>query len=273
MTLGTNELVYQSDYMSVSPTADASVYSLIGDQIIAGMTVTANATGVTVTAGKALLQGRLVELKTAKTYTWPSGVTSGYIGLIANLTNTNVDNGDGSVVNNQYTFGIFTSVSGDLIAGSTVANIPIADVDNTGWVTDVENLEYVHNSPVPVTVTKAMLNSAGGNFTLYGSESQPVTLRIVNGIVYVTGAVKPTKTISGKESVNGGGANVFYLPAKFIPRYLSNWLVQTSGSAHALVTINADEGILSVERRVNENGYIDFYDTTWVNLYGSYPLM
>lgn len=268
MTLGTNEFVYQSDYMSVSPTADASVYSLIGDRIITGMTVTANSTGVTVTAGKALLQGRLVELKTTKTYTWPSGVTSGYIGLMANLTNTNVDNGDGSIVNNQYTFGIFTTVSGDLIAGSTVANIPIAGVETSGWVTNVENLEYVHNSPVPVTVTQAMLNSAGSNFVLYNSELQPVTLRIVNGIVYVMGAVRPTKQLQGVD-----GADVFTLPPEFIPRYQSNWLVQTSGTAHAMVNINADEGILSVERRTNENGNIDFYDTTWVNLYGSYPLM
>ena len=268
MTLGTNEYVYQSDYMSVSPTADASVYSLIGDHIITGMAVTANSTGVTVTAGKALLQGRLVELKTAKTYTWPSGVTSGYIGLMANLTNTNVDNGDGSIVNNQYTFGIFTSVSGNLIAGSTVANIPIAGVETSGWVTAVENLEYVHNSPVPVTVTQAMLNSAGSNFTLYNSELQPVTLRIVNGIVYVTGAVKPTKQLPG-----GEGAGVFTLPPEFIPRYQANWLVQTSATSHALVGVSADEGVLRVSRRVNENGNVDFYNSTWVNLYGSYPLM
>lgn len=273
MTLGTNEYVYQSDYMSVSPSADASIYSLIGDHIITGMKVTANATGVTVTAGKALLQGRLVELKTAKTYAWPSGVTSGYVGLMANLTNTNIDYGTGSILNTQYTFGIFKTVSGDLIAGSTVANIPIAGVENSGWVTDVENLAYVQNSPVPVNVTQAMLNSAGSNFTLYDSELQPVTLRIVNGIVYVTGAVKPTKTISGKVDVDGGGANVFTLPPEFIPRYQANWLVQTSGTAHAMVGINTDEGILTVSRRVNENGYIDFYDSTWVNLYGSYPLM
>ena len=273
MTLGTNEYVYQSDYMSVSPTADASVYSLIGDHIITGLKVTANSTGVTVTAGKALLQGRLVELKTAKTYTWPSGVTSGYVGLMANLTNLNVDNGDGSIVNNQYTFGIFTTVSGNLIAGSTVANIPIAGVETSGWITDVENLAYVQNKPKPVNITQTMLNSAGGNFTFYNKELQPVTLRIVNGVVYVTGAVKPTKTISGKVDVDGGGANVFYLPPEFIPRYTSNWLVQTSGSARAMVNINADEGLLSVERRINENGFIDFYDSTWVNLYGSYPLM
>lgn len=270
MTLGTNEYVYQSDYMSVSPTADASVYSLIGDHIITGLTVTANSTGVTVTAGKALLQGRLVELKATKTYNWPSGVTSGYVGLMANLTNTNTDNGAGMIINNQYTFGIFTTVSGDLVAGSTVANIPIANVDNTGWVTDVENIGYDANDTTPVTITPAMLTSAGGNFTLYGADSQPVTLRINNGVVFVTGAVKPTKTFSGKD---GGGAIVFNLPAKFIPRHGANWLVQTSGTAHAMVSINPDEGVLSVERRVNENGYIDFYDSTWVNLYGSYPLM
>lgn len=273
MTLGTNEYVYQSDYMSVSPSADASVYSLIGDRIITGMTVTANSTGVTVTAGKALLQGRLVELKTTKTYNWPSGVTSGYVGLMANLTNANIDNGDGTIVNTQYTFGIFTNVSGDLVAGSTLANIPIANVDNTGWVTDVENIGYDVNDTTPVNITQAMLNSAGNNFTLYDANLQPITLRINNGVVFVTGAVKPTKTISGKASVDGGGAIVFNLPAKFIPRYQANWLVQTSGTAHAMVNINPDEGILSVERRVNEDGYIDFYNSTWVNLYGSYPLM
>jgi len=268
MTLGTNEYVYQSDYMSVSPTADASVYSLIGDHIITGMTVTANATGVTVTAGKALLQGRLVELKTAKTYTWPSGVTSGYIGLIANLTNTNVDKGDGSVVNNQYTFGIFTTVSGDLIAGSTVANIPIAGVETSGQVTTAENIRYALNKPTPVNVTQNMIISAGNRFTVYNQETQPVTLRIINGVVYVTGAVKPQQQMSGEV-----GAAVFELPHEFIPRYTSNWTVETAGSARARVRIDVDTGYLSVDHRVNENGYFDFYDTTWVNLYGSYVLM
>ena len=268
MTLGTNEYVYQSDYMSVSPTADASVYSLIGDQIITGMAVTANATEVTVTAGKALLQGRLVELKTAKTYAWPSGVTSGYIGLTANLTNTNVDGVDGTIVNNQYTFGIFTTVSGDLIAGSTVANIPIAGVETSGQVTTAENIRYALNKPTPVNVTQNMIISAGNRFTVYNQETQPVTLRIINGVVYVTGAVKPQQQMSGEV-----GAAVFTLPPEFIPRYQANWLVQTSGTAHAMVSINTDEGTLTVSRRINENGYIDFYAGTWVNIYGSYPLM
>jgi len=268
MTLGTNEYVYQSDYMSVSPTADASVYSLIGDHIITGMTVTSNSLGVTVTAGKALLQGRLVELKATKTYNWPSGVTNGYVGLMANLTNTNVDNGDGTVANNQYTFGIFTTPSGDLVAGSTVANIPIAYVDNQGWVSAVENIGYTLNKPTPVTVTQNMMDSAGNNFTVYDANVQPVTLRIINGVVYVTGAVKPTKQLSGEV-----GAGVFTVPPEFIPRYQSNWIVETAGTARAKVSINANNGVLSVNHRVNDNGFYDFYDTTWVNLYGSYVLM
>lgn len=131
MTLGNTELVYQSDYMNVSPIADGAVFSGIGNRIITGLVPTLVNGSVQVTAGRALVQGRLFELTTTKTYT-PTSTGVQYLGLIADLTQQNQD-GD-TVQNNQYTVGFFSSPSGDLNKGDTKANIPIWLVNGTSSV-------------------------------------------------------------------------------------------------------------------------------------------
>ena len=50
MTLANTELVYQSDYMNVSPSADAAVFSGIGNRIITGLVPTLINGAVQVTA-------------------------------------------------------------------------------------------------------------------------------------------------------------------------------------------------------------------------------
>lgn len=123
MTLANTELVYQADYMNVSPSADGAVFSGIGNRIITGLVPTLMNGTVSVTAGKALIQGRLFELTTTKTYTPTDTTGIQYLGLIADLTQKNQD---GEIVqNNQYTVGFFSSPSGDLNKGDTKANIPI----------------------------------------------------------------------------------------------------------------------------------------------------
>lgn len=131
MTLANTELVYQSDYMNVSPSADGAVFSGIGNRIITGLVPTLVNGSVQVTAGRALVQGRLFELTSTATYT-PSTNTGQYLGLIADLTKQNQD---GEIVqNNQYTVGFFSTPSGDLNKGDTKANIPIWWTNGTSWV-------------------------------------------------------------------------------------------------------------------------------------------
>jgi len=123
MTLASTELVYQADFMNVSPSADGAVFSGIGNRIITGLVPSLVNGAVSVTAGKALVQGRLFELTSAKTYTPTTTTGTQYLGLIVDLTEQNND-GD-TVINNQYTVGFFSSPSGDLNKGDTKANIPI----------------------------------------------------------------------------------------------------------------------------------------------------
>ena len=129
MTLASTELVYQADYMNVSPSADGAVFSGIGNRIITGLVPSLVNGAVSVTAGKALVQGRLFELTATNTYTPTTTTGTQYLGLIVDLTQQNQD---GDVVqNNQYTVGFFSSPSGDLNKGDTKANIPIWVLNGT----------------------------------------------------------------------------------------------------------------------------------------------
>lgn len=167
MTLANTELVYQSDYMNVSPTADGAVFSGIGNRIITGLVPSMVNGAVQVTAGKALVQGRLFELTSTTTYT-PSTNTGQYLGLIADLTKQNQD-GD-TVQNNQYTVGFFSSPSGDLNKGDTKANIPIWLVNGTTSVSFANQVTAgIYPNWKPNTLYNAgdvvMVNSLNGSNT------------------------------------------------------------------------------------------------------------
>jgi hypothetical protein len=129
MTLARTELVYQADFMNVSPSADGAVFSGIGNRIITGLVPTLLNGSVQVTAGKALVQGRLFELTSTKTYTPSTTMGTQYLGLMVDLTQLNVD-GD-TVTNNQYTVGFFNSPSGNLVIGDSKANIPLFKMTGT----------------------------------------------------------------------------------------------------------------------------------------------
>lgn len=139
MTLASTELVYQADFMNVSPSADGAVFSGIGNRIITGLVPTLVNGSVQVTAGKALVQGRLFELTETKTYT-PTTTGGQYLGLMVDLTQQNND-GE-TVINNQYTVGFFSTPSGDLNKGDTKANIPIWWTNTTNYVDFDDSLQY-----------------------------------------------------------------------------------------------------------------------------------
>lgn len=129
MTLANTELVYQADFMNVSPSADGAVFSGIGNRIITGLVPSLINGAVQVTAGKALVQGRLFELTATKTYTPTTTTGTQYLGLMVDLTKSNVDGG--TVTNNQYTVGFFNNPSGNLPMGDSKANIPLFKINGT----------------------------------------------------------------------------------------------------------------------------------------------
>lgn len=129
MTLANTELVYQADFMNVSPSADGAVFSGIGNRIITGLVPSLINGAVQVTAGKALVQGRLFELTTTKTYTPTTTTGTQYLGLMVDLTKSNLDGS--TVTNNQYTVGFFDNPSGNLPMGDSKANIPLFKLTGT----------------------------------------------------------------------------------------------------------------------------------------------
>ncbi len=129
MTLANTELVYQADFMNVSPSADGAVFSGIGNRIIAGLVPSLINGAVQVTAGKALVQGRLFELTATKTYTPTTTTGTQYLGLMVDLTKSNLDGA--TVTNNQYTVGFFNNPSGNLPMGDSKANIPLFKMTGT----------------------------------------------------------------------------------------------------------------------------------------------
>lgn len=129
MTLENTELVYQADFMNVSPSADGAVFSGIGNRIITGLVPSLINGAVQVTAGKALVQGRLFELTATKTYTPTTTTGTQYLGLMVDLTKSNVDGS--TVTNNQYTVGFFDNPSGSLPSGDSKANIPLFKMTGT----------------------------------------------------------------------------------------------------------------------------------------------
>ena len=168
MTLASTELVYQADFMNVSPSADGAVFSGIGNRIITGLVPSMVNGAVSITAGKALLQGRLFELTATTTYTPTTTTGTQYLGLIVDLTQQNQD---GDVVqNNQYTVGFFSSPSGDLNKGDTKANIPIWLLNGTTAVSFANQVTAgIYPNWKPNTQYNAgdlvMINSLNGSNT------------------------------------------------------------------------------------------------------------
>lgn len=129
MTLNTNEIVYTADYMNISPANDAQIYGLSGDWIISGLQLTSiTATSAVLTAGKAIIQGRLFELKANTTYSLTAGQTQ-YLGLGIDLSQSNSDDGQGNVTNNQFTVGTSTTVFGDTRLGDIQAFVGLYQVN------------------------------------------------------------------------------------------------------------------------------------------------
>jgi len=115
--------------MNISPANDAQIYGLSGDWIISGLQLTSiTATSAVLTAGKAIIQGRLFELKANTTYSLTAGQTQ-YLGLGIDLSQSNIDDGQGNVTNNQFTVGTSMTVFGDTRLGDIQAFVGFYQVN------------------------------------------------------------------------------------------------------------------------------------------------
>ena len=246
MTLNTNEIVYTADYMNISPANDAQIYGLSGDWIISGLQLTSiTATSAVLTAGKAIIQGRLFELKANTTYSLTAGQTQ-YLGLAIDLSQSNSDDGQGNVTNNQFTVGTSTTVFGDTRLGDIQAFVGLYQVNPSNST----STQLVF----PYYFTQDLTNG-------YGDVGFPADTRAVRPTVRRIGKnVQVQGVLSNRYTVNNGQANLVMriLPAGCRPM---EKLFGTSPSGGAVfeVDIEANGNIVLtnfIGRDINPGGFI-----------------
>ena len=132
---------YQFDKAKVTPEADAQLYSYLAqssdNKVISGLTVTATGLNVYLAAGKALVQGRLVEVTQQHQLTAQANAT-GYVCITVDLTQINTATGtpgtsDYAPVNNQLRLELVDILNQqNLSDGGLIYTFPIYSYTSTG---------------------------------------------------------------------------------------------------------------------------------------------
>ena len=141
---------YQFDKAKVTPEADAQLYSYLAqssdNKVISGLTVTATGLNVYVTAGKALVQGRLVDNGQQMQLTAQANKT-GYVCITIDLTQNNTSTGTPgtsgySPVNNQLRLELVNVLNQqDLNNSGLIYTFPLYSYTSTGTSVALTKLE------------------------------------------------------------------------------------------------------------------------------------
>lgn len=259
MTLNTNEIVYTADLMNISPANDAQIYGKDGNYILGGLEIRdVTSTSATLTAGRALLQGRLFELKADTTYTI-SGTGTLYLGLHGDLTKQNFSSGDGGIMNNQFDVGVYSSVYGNLNQGDIEAVIGLYQISINGASVSTTQLiwKYIETAKLhPVNV-----------FSDY-STGQATYAKRVGTQVTIRGAVTNSRSVDF-----GGGLGAVQLPESMRPRTgLHVYLSQGSEYARFLITIDGS-GWLTFSRYSSNGNPLNVQKNAWLNISTSFDVM
>lgn len=227
MTLQNNEVVYTADLMNIAPSNDAQIYGMSGNWILNGLSVvSSNATSITLSAGRAIIQGRLFELKANTDYAVNS--QAGFIGLSIDLTQTNSEDNN-VVTNNQFTFGFGASEFGDTLQGDVNAFVGLYAVDGKGGYT-----QNVYNYYHKMTIDPSW---EGTGFPNHSTPYIPTVIREGHNV-----SIQGVVTNTGQ--INNGQSN---LPLRHVSEEFR--------PAQSIYTASTTAGIL-FEVVMNPNGQI-----------------
>lgn len=255
MTLNTNEIVYTADLMNISPANDAQIYGKDGNYILGGLEIRdVTSTSATLTAGRALLQGRLFELKADTTYTI-SGTGTLYLGLHGDLTKQNSSSVDGSVTNNQFDVGVYSSVYGNLNQGDVETVIGLYQISINGASVSTKQLVWNY-----IEEAKLQPENRFSDF-----QSQPTWAVRVGNQVTLRGAM----TVD-RDTWFGGGWGTAHLPESMRPTRGSHvYLAQGSQMNRFLISIGGD-GLLTFSRYGTTNSDTKVDKGSWLNISTSF---
>lgn len=247
MTLNTNEIVYTADLMNISPANDAQIYGKGGNYILSGLEIRAvTSTSATLTAGRALIQGRLFELKANTQYTLTAG-TSQYLGLEIDLTKENTDDGMGNITNNQFTMKSNDKEYGDTRLGDIQSFVAFYQVD-TQTQTSTQLIQPYYDF--------RLLDGYGdAGFPSFNSIETPRIIK-QGKVVSIYGAVRNASYVAN----NGSWLTVRVLPPMYRPYQYINKAIIFNGKLS--------------EMRISSGGEIQFVNRTGsgVNGGGFIPL-
>ena len=199
---------YQFDKAKVTPEADAQLYSYLAqssdNKVISGLTVTATGLNVYLAAGKALVQGRLVEVTQQHQLTAQAN-KSGYICITIDLTQDNTSTGTPGTsnylpANNQLRLELVEVLNQqNLNSGGLIYTFPIYSYVSTGTSVALTKLE---KSFIPAsTITSISVALFYGITAVFRRQGNLVTVSIVRqGITTLTTG----EDIMTKEKVPSG---------------------------------------------------------------------
>ena len=157
---------YQFDKAKVTPEADAQLYSYLAqssdNKVISGMTATTTGLNVYVASGKALVQGRLVEVTQQHQLTAQANKT-GYVCITIDLTQTNTSTGAPGTsnyvpVNNQLRLELVETLNRqDLNSGEFVHTFPLYAYTSTGTSVALTKLDKSFRPASTITSISASL--------------------------------------------------------------------------------------------------------------------
>jgi hypothetical protein len=163
---------YQFDKAKVTPEADAALYSYLAqssdNKVISGLTATSTGLNIYVSAGKALVQGRLVENSQQMQLTAQANKT-GYVCITIDLTQDNTSTGTpGSIdylpINNQLRLELVDNLTQqDLNNGGLIYTFPLYSYVSTGATVTLTKIKKSYRNSVATTVIQGVYSL---NFTL-----------------------------------------------------------------------------------------------------------
>ena len=190
---------YQFDKAKVTPEADAQLYSYLAqgsdNKVISGMTATATVLNVYVASGKALAQGRLVEVTQQHQLTARANKT-GYICITIDLTQNNTSTGTPgtsgySPVNNQLRLELVDVLNQQgLNSGGLIYTFPLYSYVSTGATVTLTKIDKSFFKKIETT-------------TIDLGWGMSVTLAKKEGFVFANGTTTPASSAG-----TSGGTNV-----------------------------------------------------------------
>ena len=233
---------YQFDKAKVTPESDAALYSYLAqggldNKVISGLTATATGLNVYVSAGKALVQGRLIENSQQMQLTAQANKT-GYVCVTIDLTQTNTSTGSPGTsnympVNNQLRLELVDVLNQqNLNSDGLIYTFPIYSYSTTG---------------TSVTLTKLTANYWGRkerSFNLSYGITANIT-RVGNMVELMVSSLPATIITTGVKDVGNS------IPAGFRPRGMFRMPLVRRDTGASTMIVSQPSGAVQV---VNNTG-------------------